>query len=110
MNDLEPYPGDRRCGRSFRPRLAGLRRLVRGASGPRRALALPALSCRTATKTEPTISAAPTPVVSVICSSSSTAPSTIATSGFTYWCVTTFEIGAFPSSQAYAVKPISVPA
>ena len=29
----------------------------------------------------------------------------IATSGFTYWCVTTFEIGAFRSSQAYAVKP-----
>jgi hypothetical protein len=32
-----------------------------------------------------------------------------ATSGFTYWCVTTFEIGAFRSSQVYAVKPISVP-
>ena len=37
------------------------------------------------------------------------APSAIATSGFTYWCVTTCEIGAFRSSHAYAVKPISEP-
>ena len=33
----------------------------------------------------------------------------IATSGLTYWCVTTLEIGALRSSQAYAVKPISEP-
>ena len=31
----------------------------------------------------------------VSCSSRSSAPSAIATSGLTYWCVTTFEIGAF---------------
>ena len=46
---------------------------------------------------------------SVSCSSRTSAPSRIATSGFTYWCVTTFEIGACRSSQAYAVKPISEP-
>ena len=55
---------------------------------------------RTATKTEPTISAAPSPVASDSCSSSSAAPRMIATSGFTYWCVTTFEIGAFRSNHA----------
>ncbi len=37
-------------------------------------------------------------------------PRAIATSGFTYWCVTTSEIGATRSSQAYAVKPTSEPA
>ena len=36
-------------------------------------------------------------------------PSAIATSGFTYWCVTTSEIGATRRSQAYAVKPTSEP-
>ena len=36
-------------------------------------------------------------------------PSAIATSGFTYWCVTTSEIGATRSSQAYAVNPTSEP-
>ena len=40
------------------------------------------------------------------CSASRTTPSTIATSGFTYWWVTTSEIGATRSSQAYAVKPM----
>ena len=36
-------------------------------------------------------------------------PSAIATSGFTYWCVTTSEIGATRRSQAYAEKPTSEP-
>ena len=36
-------------------------------------------------------------------------PSAIATSGFTYWCVTTSEIGATRRSHAYAVKPTSEP-
>ena len=36
-------------------------------------------------------------------------PSAIATSGFTYWCVTTSEIGATRRSHAYAEKPTSEP-
>ena len=73
--------------------LAHQRSQVNGCLAPRSPAA-------TATKTEPTISARRAPIASVSCSSSSSAPSTIATSGFTYWCVTTFEIGAFRSSQA----------
>jgi hypothetical protein len=52
------------------------------------------------TTTAPTISAAPPSVAGPGRTSSSNAPSATATSGFTYWCVTTCEIGALPSSQA----------
>ena len=59
----------------------------------------PRPSRRAVTTTAPTISAAPRSVVGPGRSSRSSAPSATATSGFTYWCVTTCEIGALSSSQ-----------
>ncbi len=53
--------------------------------------------------------AAPRNVVPVISSSSTSQPSTIATTGFTYAYVATFEIGAFCSSHAYAVNATQEP-
>ena len=59
-----------------------------------------ALSRRTVTITAPTISTAPAAVSAVGRSSRIAAPRMTATSGLTYWCVTTCEIGATPRSQA----------
>ena len=67
------------------------------------------LSLRIVANTAPITISAPTIVVASNVSPSTTAPSTIATSGLTYWCVTTCEIGAFWRSQAYAVNATSEP-
>ena len=66
-------------------------------------------SWRAVTTTAPTISAAPASVVGAGRSPRSSAPSATATSGFTYWWVTTCEIGACFRSQAYALKPTTDP-
>ena len=69
-----------------------------------------AASLRTVMKTAPITISAPATVVASSVSPRTTDPSAIATSGLTYWCVTTCEIGALRRSQAYAVNAISEPA
>ena len=66
-------------------------------------------SARIATYTAPSTTSAPASAHGLGRSSRNTIPSAMATSGFTYWCVTTSEIGATFSSHAYAVKPTSEP-
>src|SRR4051795_7440010 len=64
----------------------------------------------TTSATDATISVAPIMIVAVMLSSSRIHPRKIATTGFTYAYVETFEIGAFLSSHVYALYATSEPA
>ena len=68
-------------------------------SSAQRRCAAAALSLRTATKTDPTMRAAPAKVVAESSSPRRSAPSATATIGLTYWWVTTCEMGALRSSE-----------
>ena len=56
-------------------------------------------------KTAPITTNPPAIVVASKVSPSTTAPSTIATSGLTYWCVTTWEMGALVREELEQVGP-----